>query len=240
MKREYNHIFFDLDNTLWDFEKNSKKAMQITFSRFFQEVQLSFSYFFEIYSRINDHLWDEYKKRAILKKDLIYQRFSQTFSECNLLGVDPEEMNVFYLEEMAKQKDLKKGVLEVLTYLKKEKYNLHIITNGFKEVQYKKLESSGLRAFFTNVFISEIVKVPKPGYEIFEYAIKSSNAKKSGSLMVGDDWLVDIVGANKFGIDAVFVPVRRLIQTDSVNKDIINPKNNIYILDEIIELAGVL
>jgi putative hydrolase of the HAD superfamily len=239
MNKKYNHIFFDLDNTLWDFEKNSKNAMRITFSHFFGGIQLSFEHFFDVYFEINNHLWDEYKKRNILKKELIHQRFKQTFIECKLSGVGPEEINTFYLEEMAKQKNLKTGALETLRYLKHKKYNLHIITNGFKEVQYKKLETSGLKAFFGNVFVSEDVKVPKPGLEIFEYAIKSSNARKPESLMVGDDWLVDIVGANQFGIDSVYIPVKRNYEMSGFEYKIRN-KNRIYSIDEIAGIKNLL
>ena len=167
MRKKYNHIFFDLDNTLWDFEKNSKKAMQAAFERFFRKDQLIFDHFFKVYSGINTQLWDKYRKREILKKDLIYERFNQTFIACQLSDVNPEEMNTFYLDEMAKQKGLKEGVPETLQYLKSKNYVLHIITNGFKEVQNKKLETSGLQSFFKNVFVSEDVKAPKPHSQIF-------------------------------------------------------------------------
>ena len=107
---------------------------------------------------------------------------------------------------MPKQRYLNEGALDILKYLKLKRYKLYIITNGFKEVQYKKLNSSGLMRFFEKVFVSEEVKTPKPGREIFEYAIKSANAKKSVSLMIGDDWDVDILGASNFGIDSVYYP----------------------------------
>ncbi len=238
MREHYSHIFFDLDNTLWDFEKNSKNAMRIAFQNFFPGERLAFEDFFTVYSAINDHLWDEYKKRNIQKKALIHQRFKQTFDECALSGAGPEEMNTFYLEEMAKQKDLKPGALGTLQYLKNKKYTLHIITNGFREVQHRKMENSGLKPFFTNIFISEDVKVPKPGAEIFEYAIKSSNARKSESLMVGDDWSVDIVGANRFGIDSVYVPTRETGLPP--HKTGVGSKNRVYIYNKISELTLLL
>lgn len=239
MRRKYKHIFFDLDNTLWDFERNSKNAMKMAFAHFFRDSQTPFEDFFEVYSNINNQLWNEYKRRTIIKKDLIHQRFQKTFLECDLSEVKPEEMNRFYLEEMAKQKVLKKGALEIIQYLKNKNYVLHIITNGFKEVQFKKLETSGLSLFFNKIFVSEDVKVPKPGYEIFEYAVKSTNAKKGESLMIGDDWEVDIVGANLFGLDAVYIPLKKKdlgkgIKVESVRK------NKIYSIDEIVQLKELL
>lgn len=240
MKKKYQHIFFDLDNTLWDFEKNSKKAMRISFSNFFTTSEIPFEQFFDVYSKINHQLWDEYKKRSIQKKDLIYERFKQTFDVCNLSGVEPEKMNAHYLDEMARQKDLKEGAMETIQYLIQKKYVLHIITNGFKEVQFKKMETSGLQPFFSNVFISEAVKVPKPGSKIFEYAVKSSNAKKSASLMVGDDWLVDIIGANRFGIDSVYIPLGKHSGEQTSSKPLASSKNRVYIIGEIAELKKIL
>ena len=206
MKKKYTHIFFDLDNTLWDFETNSKFAMQATFEHFNLIVlNIEFNYFFEVYSKHNHALWARYRTKEVGKRELIHRRFSDTFEELKIEGIDPDKMNAFYLNEMPKQKVLYKGVFEILQYLKAKQYKLYIITNGFKEVQHKKLESSGLKPFFKKVFTSEEVKTPKPGRGIFEYAVKSANAKKSSSLMIGDDWEVDIMGASNFGLDAVFV-----------------------------------
>lgn len=204
-KKQYTHIFFDLDNTLWDFEKNSFFAMQNTCNYFnlnFDGNQ--FENFFEVYSKHNHFLWSEYRNKNIGKKELTKKRFQKTLEELNIEGINPELMNKIYLEEMPKQKHLNKGSIEILNYLKGKRYKLYIITNGFREVQFKKLKSSGLKTYFQKCFISEDVKTPKPGKEIFEYAIKSSNARKSKSLMIGDDWDVDVLGALNFGIDAVY------------------------------------
>jgi putative hydrolase of the HAD superfamily len=206
MKKKYTHLFFDLDNTLWDFSKNSKLAMQTTFNHFkLVEKDIDFNRFFEVYEKINHALWASYRKKEVSKKELIRRRFEDTFSELKIIGIDSNEINTFYLNEMPNQKTLYPGVIETLEYLKTKRYQLNIITNGFTEVQNKKLKSSGLHPFFNKVFTSEEVKTPKPGREIFEHAIKSVNAKKTNSLMIGDDWDVDILGAAKFGIDAVYI-----------------------------------
>ncbi len=201
--KKYTHIFFDLDNTLWDFERNSRNAMFEAFGIFRLEPVINFDQFFSIYLKHNHALWDLYRKNEIGKKELTRLRFENTFNELSVKGVDPEEMNTCYLDVMPKQKVLYEGVSELLEFLKAKKYHLFIITNGFKEVQLKKLESSGLKQYFTKIFISEEIKTPKPGRRIFEYAVKSANAKKLKSLMIGDDWEVDVLGAVNFGIDAV-------------------------------------
>ena len=206
MQKKYTHLFFDLDNTLWDFSKNSKLAMQTTFTHFkLVEMHIEFIRFFEVYEKINHALWASYRKKEVSKKELIKRRFEDTFSELKIIGINPNEINTFYLNEMPNQKALYPGVIETLEYLTAKHYKLNIITNGFKEVQHKKLQSSGLQNFFNKVFTSEEVKTPKPGREIFEHAIKSVNAKKTNSLMIGDDWDVDILGALNFGIDAVYI-----------------------------------
>ncbi len=201
--KKYTHIFFDLDNTLWDFERNSQKAMFETFQHYQLEKAVGFDLFFKTYVKHNHALWESYRKNEVGKKELIKLRFQNTFTELGMTGLNPEEMNTFYLNEMPKQKILNDGVVEILNYLKKKHYQLNIITNGFKEVQHKKIETSGLKPFFNKVFISEEVKSPKPEFEIFEYSVKSTNAKKSESIMVGDDWEIDVLGAVNFGIDAV-------------------------------------
>lgn len=204
MKKEYTHIFFDLDNTLWDFKTNSRLAMELTFAHYnLSEQGVSFDEFYKVYADFNERLWEAYRKKEIKKKELTKQRFQLTFDKLGISGIDSQEMNNQYLADMPNQKVLMSGALELLEHLKMKKYRLFIITNGFMEVQHKKLQQSGLAPYFEKVFISEEVKCPKPGKAIFEHAIKSANAKKTKSLMIGDDWDVDIKGALNFGISAI-------------------------------------
>lgn len=177
--------------------------------RTFQILELDkngvvFDTFFSSYSKHNNDLWIAYRKKEVTKRDLTKLRFQLTFDALEMNGLNALEVNDLYLREMPKQSHLIDGAKEILDYSKSKGYRLFIITNGFKEVQHAKLKSSGLAAYFEKVFISEEVKTPKPGREIFEHAVKSSNARKNSSLMIGDDWEVDICGAQKFGIDAVY------------------------------------
>jgi putative hydrolase of the HAD superfamily len=204
MNKKYTHIFFDLDNTLWDFETNSRNAMQVIFQKLNLGHTNDFNLFFETYTIHNDSLWLSYRNNGVIKKDLTRLRFQNTFDDLMIKGIDADKMNTSYLNEMPNQKTLNEGVTEILQYLKKKRYHLNIITNGFSEVQRQKVETSGLKPFFDKIFISEEIKSPKPERAIFEHAVKSSNARKSQSLMVGDDWEVDVLGALKFGIDAVY------------------------------------
>lgn len=240
MNKLYTHLFFDLDNTLWDFDTNAREAMLLTFRiKNINKKFVDFNTFFEVYSRHNHVLWLEYRNQLIAKKVLVVERFRRTFEELNITGIDPEETNTIYLDFMPGQNQLKDGVLETLCELKRKNYSMFIITNGFKDVQHKKLENSGLRSFFQKVFISEDIKVAKPGHAIFEYAIKSANAIKSKSLMIGDDWDADIVGAANFGIDSVYIhPENNFTQeqTQRMSKS----KNSTYFIKELKELTLIL
>lgn len=209
---KYRHLFFDLDNTLYDFSLNAFLAMKEAFKQLnILPLLPSFEEYFGVYAQINDQLWAEYREKKITKDFLRACRFERSLKEFGIVPkVEYSEIDDFYLKIMSVQTNLFPGTSEVLTELKNRGYQIHIITNGFKEVQYDKLQNTGLDKFLTNVFISEEIKSHKPSKEIFEYAIKSSNARKKESLMIGDSWESDIVGAKNFGIDQVFFNPEKL------------------------------
>lgn len=220
MRKKYTHLFFDLDHTLWDFETNSLFAMRNVFHHYnLHKSGIEFQHFFQIYSEINKRLWDEYRAGMLSKSELQQLRFQKTFETFAISEIDPEVMDTLYLEEMPKQTHLMDGALEILEYAKSKNYYMSIITNGFREVQLKKLETTGLESYFKHVFISEDIKAPKPSPEIFTHALKSANAKKTKSLMVGDDLSTDILGAYDFGIDSAWLKNKRekYLNTNGIN-----------------------
>ena len=239
-KKRYSHLFFDLDHTLWDFRTNSYYALEIAFRKFKVDRQYAdYDKFFDVLTRFNDLLWDEYRKRKMNKEELKRLRFQQTFEHFGITGIDPLEINDLYLKEIPKQKVLVKGAADLLDYLKDKGYLMFIITNGFREIQHIKINNSGLDKYFTKVFISEDVKNPKPNSEIFEYAVKSSNAPKSGSLMIGDDWEVDIAGAVNFGIDAVYLnDSAEYVENRQLNS--LSGRKKIYHISKLSELKSLL
>ncbi len=193
---------------------------------------VEFDRFFAIYNQNNDALWEAYRKKEFTKKELTSHSFQLTFDALNMTGIDALEMNELYLSEMPKQTHLIEGAREILHLAKSRGYRMFIITNGFKEVQQQKLLNTDLAGYFEKLFISEEIKTPKPGRQIFEYAVKSANAKKQKSLMIGDDWDVDIQGARNFGMDAVFY--NRL-------KDTVDSKHNsVTIIESLNELTDIL
>ncbi len=249
--RIYDHLFFDLDNTLWDFTTNSRLAMEQTLMQTELLSKLpSFSAFFEVYERLNHSLWSDYHSKKITKQKLIVERFSRSMQAFGINDYNWIELNSRYLENMALQTQLFPGTLETLTTLKSKGYRMHIITNGFKEVQYSKLSNCGLANFITKVFISEEVKTTKPHREIFEHALKSTNASKKRSIMIGDSWETDITGALDFGMDQIMflnheqnpVPesVKLLRHTNTSTFLELKLHTKTYFIDEIIGLDDIL
>jgi len=200
--RKYRHLFFDLDNTLWDFNLNSYHALKENFVWYRLDLQL-FDRFYEIFILHNERLWELYRQNGITKEELSGSRFELSFRETGIEGVNPVDFNRDYLVLMPEQTRLCDGARYVLEKLS-QKYEMHIITNGFSEVQYKKLGNSNLSGFFKRVFTSEEIKSPKPSPVIFRHALKSCNARKKESLMIGDSWEVDILGAAGIGMDQVY------------------------------------
>jgi putative hydrolase of the HAD superfamily len=204
--KEYKDIFFDLDRTLWDFERNLAE----TFRDLYDEHRLvflgidDFDKFFEVYRKINFKLWDEYRKGEITKNYLKVERYHRALLE---FGVDERGLATALSRDYIRLSPMKTNLLpntiEILEYLE-PKYNMHIITNGFEEVQRLKLERSGLRKYFDKIIISERAGYKKPSPEIFRFSVIKAGAKTESSIMIGDDLAVDIKGAKDFGMDQVW------------------------------------
>lgn len=201
--KKYRHLFFDLDNTLWDFDRNSRLALRETFIKYNLGLH-QFDRFFEVYSKHNGLLWELYNKNKITKQELTRSRFNLSFGETGITGIDDEDFNREYLALLPGQTALCPGALDVVKKLSGQ-LNLYVITNGFSEVQFKKMENSGLLPYFNKIFTSEETGINKPSPEIFRYALKTTNAPKKESLMVGDSFEIDIVGAMNAGLDQVWI-----------------------------------
>lgn len=195
-------IFFDLDHTLWDFDANSILA----FDKIFKERHPSIDTekFIEIYAPINQACWKLYQVDKITHQELRYNRLRQSFDVMEYV-ISDEEINKIshdYIEFLPDNNRLFDGAIEVLDYLK-SKYKLHIITNGFAEVQGKKISNSGLDSYFNTITNSELAGVKKPHRNIFEFALSLANVKKENAVMIGDCIDADVRGALDFGIEAI-------------------------------------
>lgn len=225
------HLFFDLDRTLWDFDKNSECALQFLFEETQSAHQLpSFYKFNQVYKEVNATLWKKYGKGKISKEELRDTRFQKAFFK---LGLNNPELNTYFNEEYLRisplQTEMFPNTLETLETLKHEGYKMHIITNGFREVQLTKLENCALLPFFDIVVSSEEIGINKPDTRIFQHSMQLANSKPEHSVMIGDDMNVDVMGAERAGMFGVhFDP-----------KEEFNRKNNdfrIRNLDELPEL----
>lgn len=200
-------IFFDLDHTIWDFDKNAEETLHELYLKFkFDKLfkKNTADQFIEVYTANNHRVWKMYHHGEIDKPTLRRLRFADTFSE---LGVDPTLFPPSFEEEYLlicpTKTNLFPHAIETLQYLHR-KYNLHLITNGFKEACQSKLKHSNLDKYFKTVVISEVYGVNKPNRKIFDHALSNGNAERESSIMIGDNLDADIRGAQNAGIDAIF------------------------------------
>ena len=196
------HIFFDLDHTLWDFDKNSKLTFQQIFEE--QDIQLEIEEFLEVYMPINLEYWRLYREDKVTKSVLRYSRLKDAFNAVNYKISDTliNTISEDYIKYLPNHNHLFEGAIEVLEYLK-QKYELHIITNGFEEVQILKMQKSGIAKYFKEVITSESVGVKKPNPKVFEFALMKAKTTPKNSLMIGDSYEADVMGALKIGMLAI-------------------------------------
>ena len=196
------HVFFDLDHTLWDFEKNS----DLTFQKIFQKNKLSIDLdsFLKVYRPLNFEFWKLYREEKVTKSELRYGRLKNTFDALNVT-ISDELINIIadqYIEYLADFNHLFDGAIEILEYLN-QKYTLHIITNGFEEIQTKKMVNANIHHYFDQVITSESVGVKKPNPKVFTHALEMTHAHKDNSMMIGDSIEADIQGALGIGMKAI-------------------------------------
>lgn len=204
-KNDYEHIFFDLDGTLWNFNANAKLTQQEIFEKWrLDKFFINFNEFHQIFEKINHQYWALYKNGQVTKAEVSINRFYDSLKIKDFDNKDEAiRMSEFYIERNSSQPILCDGANEVLAYLQ-PKYKLHIITNGFKEAQFTKLEKSGLEHYFNHVILSEDAGVLKPHAAIFNLAFLKTGATPQNALIIGDDWEADIEGAINAQMDYIF------------------------------------
>ncbi|MFD2601299.1 YjjG family noncanonical pyrimidine nucleotidase [Flavobacterium suzhouense] len=196
-------VFFDLDHTLWDFEKNSALAFQVIFEEL--DIKVSHQEFNKHYSPINAKYWKLYRDGEITQQELRYGRLKDTFLLIDFTADDIllERISQQYIRLLPENNNLFEGAVEVLDYLK-PKYSLHIITNGPDEVQERKLKNANIGHYFDTITNSELAGCKKPHAGIFEYALKAANVDRKESIMIGDCIEADVQGAIDCGMEAIF------------------------------------
>ncbi len=201
--KHIKHIFFDLDHTLWDFDKNSA----LTFYKILEihNVNIDVEEFLKVYEPINFNYWKLYREERVDKASLRYGRLKDSFTAINYKVEDDliHQLSEDYIIYLTSFNHLFDGTIELLNYLKPN-YQLHIITNGFEEAQHKKMEASKIAHYFKTITNSEQAGVKKPNPIIFNYALDMATANPNESIMIGDNLEADIQGALDVGLDAIF------------------------------------
>lgn len=206
--KKYQNIYFDLDHTLWDFDKNALTTLTEVYASFdlANRVNAHFDDFYQKYLYHNQVLWNRYHKGFISVDDLKWKRMWRTLLDYKVADeMLAKDLSGKFLEILPTQKEVFPYTFEILDYLVDKNYRLHLITNGFEKTQWSKLRNSGLEKYFEHVITSEASNSVKPNKEIFDYAVAKAGADISSSIMIGDNLEADIAGAMNAGMDSIFV-----------------------------------
>ncbi|MBL7944221.1 MAG: YjjG family noncanonical pyrimidine nucleotidase [Flavobacteriales bacterium] len=234
--KQYEHLFFDLDGTLWDLWENSRAALTTMFTAYpaLTDRTDQFENFFSHYHRHNHHLWMLLRQNKVKKDELRVRRFRLAFADTHI-DCEPwvEKFADDFMQLCPRQGKLVPGAKALLEQLN-GKYPMHIVSNGFPEVQSIKMETSGIAQYFSEVILSEHIGVSKPHPDIFQYALDAARTQRNTSLMIGDDWEADIVGAREAGMDQAFLTLTETRMNPDFDRHITSPPT--YLLHRIKDL----
>lgn len=212
--KEYRNLFIDLDDTLYDFSAASREAFKETYEQLHYERYFdSFEHYMEIYTPYNLEMWRLYGEGRITKEELNRRRYSYPLEA---VGVNDQKLTAEFCREalgrIPTKGNLVSGATELLEYLR-PKYRMYILSNGFVELQSRKMATAGIKRYFDDIILSEEIGVNKPRPELFEYALKKAGAKLEESIMIGDMFDTDIVGAANIGMDQIFFNPKQMTGT---------------------------
>jgi len=230
--KKYKHLFFDLDHTLWDFEKNTYEAMEEIY-RIFNFSKWSFFSFSDLmknFNDVNNYLWEKFNYGLIDGDELRYSRFNIILERLN---VDQNEIPAGIADKYLEIAPAKQNVIpfthEILDYLKPN-YQLYILSNGFDDVQHMKLKAANIHQYFDKIITSDSSGHRKPHKEIFEYAMNEAGATRENALMIGDNLGTDINGAQNAAMDHVFFNPAKIMHSEKVTFEIDSLKQLMKIL----------
>lgn len=202
---KYKNLFIDLDDTLWDTYHNNKECLEELYTDYhWDRYYASFEAFFAIYMPNNEALWAKYRNHEIDRQTLIFERFAFVLRP---MGIEDRAeilaVNDDFLQRTGRKTRLIPGAIDLLDYLQ-PRYNLYILSNGFRGVQDNKLNNSGLAPYIKKMILSEDAGIQKPHKGIFDFALVNTNSRRKDTLMIGDSWEADIIGARQSGIDQLW------------------------------------
>jgi putative hydrolase of the HAD superfamily len=229
---KYQHIIFDLDHTLWDFDANCRLALAELYTHHCLDKLALFSLemLYDTYRQVNEMLWDNLQKGLDTKDEIRLKRFHYTFEQ---MGIDlqhlPATLNEEFINLCPTKGQLMAGAKELLDYLH-PKYKLHILTNGFSESQYLKMDCAGITSYFEHIVLAEQVGTLKPHAAVFDHTVTLIGGTKANTIMVGDSLHADVLGAKNAGLDHVYYNPYQVAHNEDIQFEI-------FALDE---LHGVL
>lgn len=229
--RKYSHIFIDLDDTIWDFNANSHVALAKTFDDLhLRNIFADYDLFSRLYYDKNAELWDLYHHGKINRDYLIVERFAYPLRETGY--ADPQNrlaahLNKYYLETLSQQTRLVPQAYEMLSDLQGKGYRLYILSNGFAEVQARKLQAGKIAQFFSRIVLSDEIGITKPDRRIFDHALQVTGGDAATTIMIGDNYDADIMGAAHAGWGQIYF--------DRYNKGYVGdaPQHTIHSLAEV-------
>ncbi len=204
----HRNIFIDLDDTIWDFTANSHVSLEIMYRDLdIARIYPDYDAFSSAYYAKNSELWALYHHGKIEKDFLIIERYAHLLRTIGYIDIDnrlAQRMNEYYLDTLALQTQLVPYAIELLDYLTQRGYNLYILSNGFIEVQHKKLQSAGIEDYFERMVLSDEIGINKPDRRLFDYALEVTHSQAADTLMIGDNYDADILGAIQAGWGQIY------------------------------------
>ena len=204
----HRNIFIDLDDTIWDFTANSHVSLEIMYRDLdIARIYPDYDAFSSAYYAKNSELWALYHHGKIEKDFLIIERYAHLLRTIGYNDIDnrlAQRMNEYYLDTLALQTQLVPYAIELLDYLTRRGYNLYILSNGFIEVQHKKLQSAGIGDYFKRMVLSDEIGINKPDRRLFDYALEVTHSQAADTLMIGDNYDADILGAMQAGWGQIY------------------------------------
>lgn len=222
-RKQYRHLFFDLDHTLWDFENNSRAVLQTLYHDFgLEKLGIPKTVDFQVsFEHHNNKFWERFRKGQINREELRWKRFWHSLLDFKIRNQTlAYELSESYLQRLPMQSRLMPDARNILEYCREKGYQMHLITNGFQHTQKMKLAQSGITDFFQNIITAQDCGFLKPNPGIFAFAIEAADATRPESLMIGDALEADVLGAQEFGMDQVFFNCRQIDHAENPTYEI--------------------